>query len=53
MRFDFIGLFCGMEKNIFITTLINVGAGGTVPAVAPKRTGDSPGVINGFPVIGL
>ena len=44
MRFDFIGLSCGME-SIFITTVIKAGAGGTVPAVAPKRTGDSRGVI--------
>ena len=29
-RFDFIGLYCGME-SIFITTVIS-GAGGAVPA---------------------
>ena len=53
MRFDFIGLSCGME-SIFITTVINVGAGGAVPAVAPKRTGGSPGVIKitGFRQLG-
>ena len=35
MRFDFIGLSSGME-SIFITIVINVGAGGTIPAVAPN-----------------
>ena len=40
MRFDFIGLSCGMESK-FITTGIKIGAGGTVPAVAPKGTGGS------------
>ena len=33
MRFYFIGISCGME-SIFITTVINVGEGGAVPAVA-------------------
>ena len=53
MRFDFIGLSCGME-SIFITTVINVRAGSTVPAVAPKRTGGSTGVIKitGFQQLG-
>ena len=44
MRFDFIGFSCGVE-SIFITTVIKVRAGGTVPAVAPQRTGSSTGVI--------
>ena len=43
MRFYFIGLSCEM-KSIFITTVINVRAGRTVPAVAPKRTGGSTAV---------
>ena len=32
-------------ESIFITTVINVGAGCTVPPVALKRTGGSTGVI--------
>ena len=53
MRFDFVGLSCGME-SIFITTVINVGAGGTVPAVALKRTEGSTRVIKitGFRQLG-
>ena len=53
MRFDFIGLSCGME-SIFIMTVINVAAGCTVPAVAAKRTGGSRGVIKitGFRQLG-
>ena len=41
-------------ESIFITTVINVGAGGTVPTVASKRTEDSPGVIKimGFRQLG-
>ena len=41
-------------ESIFITTVVNVGTGVTVPAVAPKRTGGSPGVIKitGFRQLG-
>ena len=41
---DFIDFSCGME-SIFITTVIKVRAGGTVPSLAPKRTGSCTGVV--------
>ena len=35
VRFDFI----------IVTAVVNIGACGAVPAVAPKRTGSGPGIV--------
>ena len=38
MRFDVVSLTCRM-KSVLITAMFNIGAGGTIPVVAPKGTG--------------
>ena len=41
MRFDFESLTSGM-KSVLITAVFDIGTGGAVPAVAPKRTESNP-----------
>ena len=38
MRFEFVGFTLGVEC-IINTAVVNIGARGAVPPVAPKRTG--------------
>ena len=44
VRFDFVGLIL-REESIIVTAVVNIGACGAVPAVAPKRTGSLPGIV--------
>ena len=44
VRFDFVGFTRGVE-SIIVTAVVNIGARGSVPAFAPKRTGSGPGIV--------
>ena len=44
VRFDFVGFTRGVE-SIIVTAVVNIGACGAVPVIAPKKTGSGPGTV--------
>ena len=48
MRFDFVGFTRGVE-SIIVTAVVNIGACGAVPVIAPKKTGSGPGTVTNRP----